>query len=213
MLWALVLLPGCFGGLAETKHRHFLLDGRLSAARGYAHGTTIATPPARDALLWVRDFQVDAVYDRSQLVHRRGPHEVTFERDDLWAARVGRMTADALARTWTEQGVFSAISRTPGEASQDYTLLGEITALEILDQGPNAPAAGHLAWVLQLVASHTGKVVSQAVFDDTYPLANHADSGPAAVDALNALLQRATLASCALLLAPTTVEGATPRSF
>lgn len=190
--FAMALTASCFGSVAEVKHRHFLLDGKLAAPIAAEPVVRMAAPegPATPAL-WVKDFQVDAVYDRAQLVRRRGPHEVSFVRNDVWAARVGRMVADAVARHWTHQELFVAINRTAGEANPDLTLQGEVTALEVLAPGGGTPPEAHLAWVLQLVARGTGKILAQHVFDDRCLLGG-AQDGEAAVAALNVLIDRAS---------------------
>jgi len=182
-------VSGCFGTVAEIKHRHFLLQGAPPAATPAA---SLEPLPALGAL-WVKDFQVDAVYDRAQLVHRRSPNEVWFSRDEVWAARAGRMLADAVARQWLAHTPFLAISRSAGEAPATYSLTGEITALEVVEAPPGGTAMAHLAWVLQLLDNRSGKTLGQYVFDDTLPLEHAATVGAQVAAALDVLLSQATL--------------------
>lgn len=183
-------LSACFGTVADVHHRHYVLDG---APKGTQEAPAQEPPPrAGHAGLWVKDFQIDAVYDRSQLVRRLAPHEVEFVRDEVWAARLGRMLADAVARTWLAHNRFATINRTAGEATQDYTLTGEVTAIEI-DKSSH-PTQAHLAWVLQLVANRTGKVLGQHVFDASLPLEPGGAHGEAAARAFNTLLDQAAQA-------------------
>jgi ABC-type uncharacterized transport system auxiliary subunit len=187
----LACASGCFGSVAEVKHRHFLLQGTPPAATPARAGQQGPVPVL--GTLWVKDFQVDAIYDRAQLVHRRSTNEVWFSRDEVWAARAGRMLADAVARQWLTHSPFGAISRSAGEAPAAYSLAGEITALEAVEAPPGGSATAHLAWVLQLSDNRSGKVLGQYVFDATGPL-EHGDSpGAQMATALDALLGQATL--------------------
>lgn len=194
----LVPLAACFGTVADVHHRHYVLDGAPKAAtEAPAQELMPGQQPAPQASLWVKDFQIDAVYDRAQLVRRLAPHEVEFVRDEVWAARLGRMLADAVARTWLAHNHFATINRTAGEATQDFTLTAEVTAIEI-DKSVH-PTKAHLAWVLQLVANRTGKVLGQHVFDAAVPLESGGGHGEAAAAAFNTLLDRAAMAGGAAL--------------
>lgn len=188
---AVLSLCGCFGSVSEVHHRHFLLDGE-SLAQPAAPQPARPQAPLLPHILWVRDLQVDAVYDRAQLVQRRGPHEVTFSRNDVWAARVGRMLGDAVAHGWLKAGLFAAVNRTATESPADYTLVGEVMALEVVEAGSAATAPqAHLAWVLQVVATQSGRVVAQHLFDDVQPLSPGDAAGTQAAAAFNVLVARA----------------------
>ena len=185
-------LAGCFGSVAEVKRRHFLLEGAPQGQNpGPSHDMATALPA--QGTLWVKDFQVHAIYDRAQLVHRLSPQEVRFSRDEVWAARAGRMLADAVARHWLLHTPFLAVSRSAGELQAPYTLSGEITALEVVEpSGLGDSAVAHLAWVLQLVDTSSGKTLGQYVFDDTLALQTSGSGGGQVAAALDTLVGQAT---------------------
>jgi ABC-type uncharacterized transport system auxiliary subunit len=154
-LWALVS-AGCFGTVSDpVRHYYTLHLEPLHQHPGAPH---------MPGLLRVRDLDSEAAYDRFQIVMRRSPFELSYRQRDVWAVKPGRMVSDLIARGIGDQNIFAGVTRELGERRPDYTLSGELRALEIYDSDDLWFA--HLALFLQLSHSETGKILWTFTFDD-----------------------------------------------
>lgn len=179
---ALTTLSGCFPALKDHRH-HVILS-----AHGAPQPQSETPQAAGRVIVRVRDFELASVYDRGQLVERQSDTEVQFLRNQVWAARPGRMAADAVARHWARLRPDWTLLRGSTELAYPLTVSGEVSMLEV-DATHERPSA-HLMWSLRLTDSRTGELWHEARFDAHEPV-NPQEGSNAAVAALDRLIARA----------------------
>ena len=108
--------------------------------------------PAMRGLLYVRNLDVDAVYEKFQIVVRNSPYELRYAEQNVWAVkptpgavRLARAGARAHEHLRGRSRASSSLSR------PQFTLSGQLNAAEIYDSGDDLWFA-HLSVSLSLVA-------------------------------------------------------------
>ncbi|MEO1172844.1 MAG: ABC-type transport auxiliary lipoprotein family protein, partial [Myxococcota bacterium] len=132
----LVLATGCFGA-SRQERRYFVLH---MGPTGTGLGAIIP------GLVRVRNLDSESTYDKFQIVVRRNPYELNYRETDVWAVKPNRMVSDSLARRLQEYGLFSGVTRELGEQRPDYSLGGDLHAIELYDSGDRLYA--HLSMTL-----------------------------------------------------------------
>lgn len=146
-LLAAVVFPVCFGA-RSSDNRYFVL-----------HLPPPATQPDGEisGIVRVRNLDAESAYDKFQVVIRQNPYELNYQRGDVWAVKPNRMISDLIARRLQEFGLFSAVLRDLGTQRPEYTLGGDLHAVEIYDSGDTRYV--HLAITLSLSDFRTGDVM------------------------------------------------------
>lgn len=148
-----ILTTGCFGP-NRTQRRFFVLHtGPIGSALGAVIPGTVR----------VRNLDSESTYDKFQIVVRRNPYELTYRETDVWAVKPNRMVSDSLARRLQEYGLFSGVTRELGEQRPDYSLGGDLHAIELYDSGDRLYA--HLSMTLTLASFRTGEVMWTYSYD------------------------------------------------
>lgn len=152
-LWCISSI-GCFGA-SRLQQRYFVL-----------HLGPSETPVASliPGAARVRDLDAESTYDKFQIVVRQNPYELTYRKTDVWAVKPNRMVSDLLARRLLEYGLFSTVSRELGEQRPDYSLGGDLHAVELYDSGDRLFA--HLSVTLTLSRYRDGAILWSASYDE-----------------------------------------------
>ncbi len=143
----LSFLAACFGG-STKQNRYFVLHMNPSNT---SPGAVIP------GLARVRNLDAESTYDKFQIVVRRNPYELSYRDTDVWAVKPNRMISDLIARRLQEYGLFSGVTRELGEQRPDYTLDGDLHAVELYDSGDRLFA--HLSLSLRLARFRDGEVM------------------------------------------------------
>lgn len=172
-----LLGTGCFTAKTPERRYYVLNVAPLGAPlRGPIPG-----------LLRVRDLDAESAYDKFQIVVRKNPFELIYRETDVWAVKPGRMISDIIARSLLEAGTFEAVTRELGERRPDYTLSGDLHAVEIYDSDDMWFA--HLSLSLQLTRFSTGENLWSFSYDERKRVPNQTFTH--AIRALSELLTEA----------------------
>lgn len=177
MFALLSLSAGCFGAVSSSRSYYVLASDPADRP----------PEPTIKGAVRVMNLDADAAYEKFQLVIRKNPYELHYSDLHVWAVKPNQMISDIIARTLLETGAFEDVFRTLGERRPDYTLGGDLNALEIYDSDDVWYA--HLALSLRLSRFSDGAQVWQMSYDQRklVPSKTHAQ----AVRALSELLSAA----------------------
>lgn len=191
----LALTSGCFGA-RPTLRSYYVLHGQPDSESGTLRTlaperSEVAPPdaPPFRGLLRVRNLNADDVYEKFQIVVRRNPYELRYSDLHVWAVKPDNMVSDIIARSLAENGVFTAVTRELGDSRPDFTLGGELHAIEIYDS--NEAWFAHLAMTLTLTRFSDGEKLWRFDFDMRKPVST--TSYAHAVRALSEVLASAMI--------------------
>jgi len=178
-----LLTSGCLGAVSNSRS-YYVLAGDP------------ATPPPRpaiDATVRVRNMDVDAVYEKFQIVVRRNPYELRYSDLNVWAVKPNQMVSDIIARTLLDTGAFADVQRALGDTRPEFTLAGDLNALEIYDADDAWFA--HLALSLRLTRFDDGAQVWSMNYDQRKVVEsrNYAHAVRAISELLSACVRRAVV--------------------
>lgn len=159
-------LAGCFGARAEVRS-YFVLAGEPLEAEH-------RTEPIFRGMVRVRNLNAEDVYDKFQIVVRKSPYELTYSDANVWAVKPYQMVSDIIARRLMESKTFTAATRELGETRPEYTLGGELHAIEVYDS--NDIWFAHLAVTLTLNRFSDGERLWSFQFDERKPIATQSFS-------------------------------------
>ncbi|MBC7794746.1 MAG: membrane integrity-associated transporter subunit PqiC, partial [Clostridia bacterium] len=116
---------GLLGKAQQPRHYYVLavdpLDKRESAnLRG---------------LVRIANMDTASAYDKFQIVIRESPYQLQYSDLNVWAVKPGRMVSDVIGEALRDASTFDAITRELGEKRPDYTMSGNLEALEIYQSG------------------------------------------------------------------------------
>ena len=172
-----LLNGGCFG--ARSYQRNFFV---LHAE----HEPTPLRARVR-GLIRVRDMDAESVYEKFQIVVRQSPFQLRYSGLNLWAVRPNVMVSDIIGRTLQDSSVFTGVTRELSEARPDFTLAGELVALEVYDSDEIWYA--HLAMTLRVNRFDDGQQLWRFDFDERKQVGT--TEMPHAVRAMSELLNLA----------------------
>lgn len=178
------LVAGCFGA-RTTQRSYFVLHGQVEEAPD----TSKTMEPLFPGLVRVRNLDAEDAYDKFQIVVRRSPYELRYSDSNVWAVKPYQMVSDIIARRFVEIGTFSSSTRELGETRPEFTLGGELHAIEVYDA--NDIWYAHLALSLTLIRFSTGERIWNFTYDDRKLVSSASFSH--AVRALSELLDEAIL--------------------
>lgn len=114
-------------------------------------------------LVRVSNMDTNSTYDKFQIVVRQSPFQLQYSDINVWAVKPGRMVSDVVAQALRDAGSFDAVTRELGERRPDYTLGGDLNAIEIYNSGDTWFA--HLAVSLAFTRFSDGQVLWTYAFD------------------------------------------------
>lgn len=166
---------GCFGARA-VQRQFYVLNAEHEPGRGQAMVR---------GLIRVADMDAESVYEKFQIVIRQSPWQLRYSGINLWAVRPNVMVSDIIGRTLQDSRVFTTVTRELSEARPDFTLAGELLALEVYDSDDVWYA--HLAMTLRVNRFDDGQQLWRFDFDERKPVGT--TEMPHAVRAMSELLQ------------------------
>ncbi len=145
----LVLVGGCLSA-RSVQRRYYVL--RVESA-------TLAAPVSDEVggRLYVQDLSPETVYDNFKLVVRQSPYVLRYSASHGWAVRPNRMVSDIYADTLSHSGLFETVSRQLADGRPDYTLGGQLRAIELVADGDDWKA--RVAIDLQLIRFVDGELL------------------------------------------------------
>lgn len=179
----LVAASGCLGA-RSIERNYYMLEGPAEATP--ASGSTAL--PGR---VYVRDLEIERIYDKFKLVLRKSPYVLQYSGSYSWAVRPNRMISDIVAEQLVERRIFSGVSRELAEGRPDYTMTGRLRAIEVLTE--ESPWRARISLDLSLVRFDDGAVLWHHAFDESRRLPpGDFDAVPEAISAaLHVSLRRA----------------------
>lgn len=114
-------------------------------------------------LVRVASMDTASTYDKFQIVVRESPYQLQYSDLNVWAVKPGRMVSDAMASALRDAGSFDAVTRELGERRPDYTMAGDLLAIEVYNSGDAWFA--HLAISMAFTRFSDGQVLWTYNFD------------------------------------------------
>ncbi|MBN2382219.1 membrane integrity-associated transporter subunit PqiC [bacterium] len=165
------MIRSAYGGLGLL-----VVLGGLCALSGCAHKIppkhyyllTFAMPDQTETKPYpytvrVKDFRIDPTYNRYQIVFRYSLHELEYYNFRLWSQKPQKMVSDLIRRSIMRAGLFTKVTEDLTDTAPDFTLTGEIEAIEELDNEQDWFA--HLAITFTLVRFNDDRVIWSHAFD------------------------------------------------
>lgn len=154
-------LTGCFGGSASEPTRYFTIGVE-----------SINYPQVKNAeyankRVAVRKFTMDQAYQRTNIVYRESNYQFMFYDLDLWATRPDLMLNKAATEYVKQSGLFE-LNKTGISAKPDYEILGNVDAIEEIDEGSNR--YGRLAMQLSLRKTEGDAPICEREYDEKIAL-------------------------------------------
>ncbi len=119
-------LTACLGGGDTEPTRYYTLA--VENVQMPSSGTF------KDKRLQVRKFTIEPAYQRANIVYRESAYDFMFYDLDLWASRPEHMLAQVASEYLAKSGLFKSVE-TKANGKPDYELLGNIVAIEEVDEG------------------------------------------------------------------------------
>jgi ABC-type uncharacterized transport system auxiliary subunit len=183
LLIAAAIVTGCFGARSEVRSYYVLAGEPFDLQR--------RNEPTFHGAVRVRNLNAEDVYDKFQIVVRKSPYELQYSDGNVWAVKPYQMVSDIIARRMIESNTFPAATRELGELRPEYTLGGELHAIEVYDS--NDLWFAHLAVTLTLNRFADGERLWSMRFDERKQVATQSFSH--AVRTISELLDTALLKS------------------
>jgi len=117
------MLTACIGGGSAEPTRYYVVDVEKINVSGNGQATKTVQ---------IRKFTIDPAYQRSNIVYRESNYTFMFYDLDLWASRPDQMLLKAGTKYIEQSGLFAKGSKA---AKPDYEILGNIDAIEEVDEG------------------------------------------------------------------------------
>jgi ABC-type uncharacterized transport system auxiliary subunit len=121
---------GLLGGKAEIRpHRKFIIE---------AEPLGLNLPDSQKPYAFkmeVGDFEVSRLYDQEQIVFRLSQQEVKHDPYHRWAVRPGDMITDAIEQYISDAHLFTDTRQEFLDTEPDFTLTGNVKAIERFDSG------------------------------------------------------------------------------
>ena len=119
-------LTACLGGGSSEPTKYYTIAVE-----------SISMPSAAafaDKRLQVRKFTIEPAYQRTNIVYRESAYDFMFYDLDLWASRPEHMLAQVASEYLAKSNLFKSVE-TKASGKPDFELLGNIVAIEEVDEG------------------------------------------------------------------------------
>ena len=147
-------LPACLGGGDTEPTRYYTLA--VENVQMPSSGTF------KDKRLQVRKFTIEPAYQRANIVYRESAYDFMFYDLDLWASRPEQMMTQVASEYLNKSELFKSVETKPN-GKPDYELLGNIVAIEEVDEGSSQYA--HLALQLTFKSTNSEEALWEKIFD------------------------------------------------
>ena len=122
-----------------------------------------STDSFKDKRLQVRKFTIEPAYQRANIVYRESAYDFMFYDLDLWASRPEHMLMQVASEYLSQSGTFKNVETKP-TGKPDYELLGNIIAIEEVDEGSSQYA--RLAIQLTFRKTESDEALWEHTFDE-----------------------------------------------
>ena len=148
-------LTACLGGGSSEPTKYYTI-----AVENISMPSSSALAEKR---LQVRKFTIEPAYQRTNIVYRESAYDFMFYDLDLWASRPEHMTTQVASEYLSKSSLFKTVETKPS-GKPDYELLGNIIALEEVDEGSSQYA--HLAIQLTFRKTESDNALWEKTFDE-----------------------------------------------
>lgn len=154
-------LTACLGGGSSEPTKYYTIAVEKIQ--------TPATNSYKDKRLQVRKFTIEPAYQRANIVYRESAYDFMFYDLDLWASRPEHMMAQVASEYLAKSGLFKSVD-TKANGKPDYELLGNIVAIEEVDEGSSQYA--RLAMQLTFRKTESDQAIWEKSFDEKLSMDN-----------------------------------------
>lgn len=154
-------LTACLGGGSSEPTKYYTIAVEKIQ--------TPATNSYKDKRLQVRKFTIEPAYQRANIVYRESAYDFMFYDLDLWASRPEHMMAQVASEYLAKSGLFKSVE-TKANGKPDYELLGNIVAIEEVDEGSSQYA--RLAMQLTFRKTESDQAIWEKSFDEKLSMDN-----------------------------------------
>lgn len=154
-------LTACLGGGSSEPTKYYTIAVEKISAP--------ATDSYKDKRLQVRKFTIEPAYQRVNIVYRESAYDFMFYDLDLWASRPEHMMAQVASEYLAKSGLFKSVE-TKANGKPDYELLGNIVAIEEVDEGSSQYA--RLAMQLTFRKTESDQAIWEKSFDEKLSMDN-----------------------------------------
>ena len=148
-------LTACLGGGSSEPTKYYTIAVEKISAP--------ATNSYKDKRLQIRKFTIEPAYQRANIVYRESAYDFMFYDLDLWASRPEHMLAQVASEYVAQSGAFKSVE-TKATGKPDYELLGNIIAIEEVDEGSSQYA--RLAIQLTFKKTDSDEAIWEQTFDE-----------------------------------------------
>lgn len=148
-------LTACLGGGSSEPTKYYTI-----AVENISMPSSSALAEKR---LQVRKFTIEPAYQRTNIVYRESAYDFMFYDLDLWASRPEHMMTQVASEYLSKSSLFKTVETKPS-SKPDYELLGNIIALEEVDEGSSQYA--HLAIQLTFRKTESDNALWEKTFDE-----------------------------------------------
>lgn len=113
--------------------------------------------------LQVGNFNVQAIFNRQNILYRFSPHQIQYYEIEQWAVRPDRMITNLVFKHLEASGLTNRVGIDFFDTRPDYRLEGMIEAIEKYDAGDMFYA--HLAMSMKMLRTEDGAQVWEYGFD------------------------------------------------
>ena len=162
ILSALALsLTACLGGGTSEPTKYYTIAVEDIQAP--------STSTFKDKRLQIRKFTIEPAYQRANIVYRESAYDFMFYDLDLWASRPEHMLAQIASEYLNKAAIFKSVETKP-TGKPDYELLGNIVAIEEIDEGSSQYA--RLAIQLTFRKTESDEALWEKTFDEKMSMGN-----------------------------------------
>ena len=154
-------LTACLGGGTSEPTKYYTIAVE-----------NIQTPSIdtfKDKRLQIRKFTIEPAYQRANIVYRESAYDFMFYDLDLWASRPEHMLAQVASEYLNKAAIFKSVETKPS-GKPDYELLGNVLAIEEVDEGSSQYA--RLAMQLTFRKTESEEVLWDKTFDEKMSMGN-----------------------------------------
>ena len=148
-------LTACLGGGNSEPTKYYTIAVEKIQAS--------TTDTYKDKRLQIRKFTIEPAYQRANIVYRESAYDFMFYDLDLWASRPEHMLAQVASEYVAQSGAFKSVE-TKATGKPDYELLGNIIAIEEVDEGSSQYA--RLAIQLTFKKTDSDEAIWEQTFDE-----------------------------------------------
>ena len=154
-------LTACLGGGTSEPTKYYTIAVEDIQAP--------STSSFKDKRLQIRKFTIEPAYQRANIVYSESAYDFMFYDLDLWASRPEHMLAQVASEYLNKAAIFKSVETKP-TGKPDYELLGNIVAIEEIDEGSSQYA--RLAIQLTFRKTESDEALWEKTFDEKMSMGN-----------------------------------------